>query len=186
VATTVTFLATNTTLPDEPVLRSDFARDLPPDRRRALESETDENTASPAPPAESPPPGDNFTPERVTRFVENYLHDGEINDPAAQTKYYALPVRYMHDGMQSSEFIERDAGKQIRKWPRRRFILSGPVSFFSSGKPGEARVEFTYAFEEARNDNAMAKGEARQHWTVRAEGEEMKITQIDEEIVRRH
>jgi peptidoglycan hydrolase-like protein with peptidoglycan-binding domain len=179
---------TNNALPDEPVLKGDFAREYSAAQREALEGQADVAVASvsPAPPAESPPPSDNLTPDRVKQFVENYLHDGENDDPAAQTKYYAFPLRYMKDGVQQDAgFIERDATRQIAKWPQRKFMLSGPVKFFSTGEPGEAHVEFTYAFEEARNDRHVAKGQAHQQWTVRAAGDEMKITQIDEEIVRR-
>jgi peptidoglycan hydrolase-like protein with peptidoglycan-binding domain len=178
--------AVNRMLPDEPVLKSDFARELTAEQRVALERETDaEPLVSPPPPAESPAQVDNVTPERVTQFVESYLHDAESNDPAAQTKYYAFPLRYMGDGeVKDPQHVERDARKQIKKWPRRKFMLAGPVRFFSTGEPGEARVEFTYAFEEAQNDSAIAKGEARQDWTVRAHGDAMKITRIDEEILR--
>lgn len=184
-AATVTVATTSIMLPDEPVLKSDFARELPPQRRQELESETENTTgASPPPPAESPAPADNLTPERVTKFVEDYLRDGESNDPAAQNKYYAFPLRYMNDGVQDAAYVQDDATKQIRHWPRRRFMLAGPVNFFSTGEPGQAHVEFTYAFEEARHHKAIAKGQARQRWTVRAQGDEMKITQIDEEIVR--
>jgi hypothetical protein len=178
---------TNNALPDEPVLKGDFAREYSAAQRAALEQETEvaAAAASPAAPAESPQPSDNLAPERVKQLVENYLRDGENNDPAAQTKYYAFPLRYMEDGLQNASFVERDAKRQIAKWPRRKFMLAGPVNFFSTGQPGEARVEFNYAFEEARADSRAAKGEAHQQWVVRATGDEMKITQIDEEIVRK-
>lgn len=185
VAVNVAIAAVGAVLPDEPVLKGDFARDLPPQERRALESEGDTANSSPAPPAESPPPADNFSPERVTQFVESYLRDGEINNPAAQTKYYAFPLRYMTDGVRNAAFVEHDAANQIRAWPQRKFILSSPVKLSSTGKQDEARVEFTYAFEEAKNESRIAKGEARQNWTIRADGDQLKITQIDEEIARK-
>jgi hypothetical protein len=185
-AAAVNVAVANVMLPDEPVLKSEFARELTSEQRQALEREAErESGGSPPPPAESPPAADSLTPDRVTHLVENYLRDGENNDPAAQTKYYAFPLRYMSDGVvKDPGFVERDARKQITKWPHRKFILAGPVRFFSTGEPGEARVEFNYAFEEARTDSQMAKGEARQNWTVRANGDAMKITQIDEEILR--
>lgn len=187
-AMTVTVAAASTTLPDEPVLRGDFARELPAHQRSALEGESEDESGSgsPAPPAESPPPTDSLTPERVTQFVESYLRDGELNDPAAQTKYYAFPLRYMDDGVvKDPGWVERDARRQIAKWPERKFVLAGPVTLLGTGHPGEARVEFTYAFQEARNDSRIAKGEARQHWTIRADGDQLKIAQIDEQIVRK-
>lgn len=183
-AQTVAVAATTQMLPDEPVLRSEFARDLTPGERLALERQADTAT-TPAPPAEAPSPVDNLTPDRVTQFVESYLRDGEVNDPTAQNKYYAFPLQYMADGIRDQAYVERDANKQIRSWPTRKFMLSSPVTFFSTGKPGEARIEFTYAFEESKDAGRIAKGEARQHWTVRADGDQMKITQIDEQRVRR-
>lgn len=186
-AVTMSVAVTTAMLPDEPVLKSDFARQLTADQRRALERQAEaESDVSPPPPAESPPPGDNFTPERVTQFVANYLRDGENNDPTAQTKYYAFPLRYLCDGViKDPGHVERDAKKQIERWPHRKFMLAGPVRFFSTGEPGEARVEFNYAFEETRKDSRIAKGEAQQNWTVRADGDAMKITRIDEEILRK-
>lgn len=185
VSNTVAVAAANT-LPDEPVLAHHFARELTSAQRIAFEQQSEDVAAasSPAPPAESPAPADNLTPERVTQVVETYLHDGERNDPKAQTKYYMFPLRYMEDGVQDASWIERDQARQIRHWPNRKFMLAGPVKFFSTGQPGEAHVEFTYAFEEARNDSHVARGKARQNWTVRADGDQMKITQIDEDIVR--
>lgn len=179
-------VATANMLPDEPVLPHHFARALTAEQRVAFERQAEDvgASASPAPPAESPPPAENFTPERVTQFVEAYLRDGETNNPTAQTKYYAFPLRYMEDGVQDAAWVERDQATQIHHWPRRKFMLASPVTLFSTGGAGEAHVEFTYAFEEARNDSHIARGKARQNWTVRADGDQMKITQIDEEIVR--
>lgn len=182
----VAVASTSPSLPDEPVLRSEFARELTPGERLALERQAEEaNAASPPPPAEAPPPAENFAPERVTQFVESYLRDGELNEPAAQNKYYAFPLRYMTDGVRDEAYVERDADKQIRSWPQRKFMLSSPVAISSTGTPSEARVEFTYAFEERKDSGRVAKGEARQHWTVRAEGDQLKITSIDEERARR-
>src|SRR4051812_44807858 len=83
-----------TALPDVPVLKSDTASALPESKRLALQREAEENPdlpPPPPPPAESPAPGQDLTPERVNRFVQEYLRDGESDDVAAQVKYYAFP-----------------------------------------------------------------------------------------------
>src|SRR3954465_5384528 len=61
-------------LPDMPVLRSDTESALPESQRLALQRGAEEKpdvTPSPAPPAESPPPGQDLTPEEVTKFVQD-------------------------------------------------------------------------------------------------------------------
>src|SRR5947209_11693176 len=80
-------------LPDVPVLRSDSARVVSEQERIALEKQGESNpeaTQSPAPPAEAP--AQNMTPERVGRYVEQYLRDSETSDIGAQVKYFSYPV----------------------------------------------------------------------------------------------
>src|SRR5207248_11537075 len=79
-------------LPDVPVLKSDTASALPESQRLALQREAEEKpdlTPTPPPPAESPGPGQDLTPERVNKFVQDYLRDAETDDVATQVKYYS-------------------------------------------------------------------------------------------------
>jgi peptidoglycan hydrolase-like protein with peptidoglycan-binding domain len=188
VATTLPVAATNPPLPDAPILKSDFSRELTPEQRRQLEEQpdatADATTNAPAPPAESPAPADSISPQRLTKLVEDYLRDGESNDASAQLKYYAFPVDYFHDGPQHAAYVQRDSDRQAKLWPVRKFVLAGPVQFNSLGSPGEIAVEFNYVFEERGNKGA-AIGNARQRWNVRTQGDELKITKIDERILPR-
>jgi len=172
-------------LPDLPVLRSDAARELPAPERIALERAADENAdfaPSPFPPAEAPGPGQDLTPESVTRLVTDYLRDAETDDVAAQVKYFAYPILYFDHGSVDEEFVLKDVRNYLKRWPRRKYILSQPVSFFA-GREGETLVEFLIAYD-VRNNNHAASGRTRNWWTLRAEGDELKIVAIREQRLR--
>ena len=173
-------------LPDLPVLRSDAARELPAAQRIALERAADENAdsaPSPYPPAEAPDPGQNLTPERVTRLVTDYLRDAETDDVAAQVKYFAYPILYFDHGSVEEPFVLKDVRNYLKRWPERRYTLSQPVSFFAAEREGETNVEFLIAYE-VRNGNHAALGRTRNWWTLRAEGDELKIVAIREQRLR--
>ena len=177
-------------LPDVPVLKSDKARAIPEPQRIALEKAAEENldpSPSPIPPAESPAPEQNLTPERVTKFVESYLRDAETADIAAQVKYYAFPIAYFDHGSVDQHFVSKDTGSYVRRWPERKYTLIPPVSFFASGKEGETNVEYTIAFNlksNARTEKNRASGRTKNFWTIRPEGEELKIIAIKEQRIR--
>lgn len=183
-------VATATTLPDVPVLKSDTASALPESQRLALQREAEENpdlTPSPPPPAESPAPGQDLTPERVTKLVQDYLRDAATPDVAAQIKYYAFPVRYFDHGMVSQEFVAQDTGNYVKRWPERKYTLTDPVTFFAAGKEGETAVEFTIAFDlrnAARTAKNRAIGKTKNWWTIQAQGDDLKIVAIREARVR--
>ena len=177
-------------LPDVPVLKSDTASALPESQRLALQREAEEKpdlTPSPVPPAESPAPGQDLTPERVNKFVQDYLHDGEGQDILAQIKYYAFPVRYFDHGTVSQDFVMRDTTNYVKRWPERKYTLTGPVSFFASESEGETNVEFTIAFElrsNARQTKNKATGRTKNWWTLRKNDDELKIVAIREARIR--
>jgi hypothetical protein len=178
--------ATIAALPDVPVLKSDTASALPESQRLALQKEAEENpdvTPSPPPPAESPAPGQDLTPERVNKFVQDYLREAETDDVPGQVKYYAFPVRYFDHGTVSEQFVSKDTSNYLKRWPERKYTLAGPVNFFASGKEGETELEFTIAFElrsAARTTKNHAVGRSKNWWSIRANGEELKIVAIKE------
>lgn len=177
-------------LPDVPVLKSDTESALPESQRLALQREAEEKpdlTPSPPPPAESPAAGQDLTPERVTKFIEDYLRDGEGPDIASQVKYYAFPVRYFDHGTVTEQFVAKDTSNYVKRWPERKYTLTGPVNFFASGSEGETNVEFTIAFDlrsNGRKTKNKATGKTRNWWTLRGSGEDLKIVAIREERVR--
>jgi peptidoglycan hydrolase-like protein with peptidoglycan-binding domain len=177
-------------LPDMPVLKSDTASALPESQRLALQREAEEKpdlAPSPPAPAESPAAGQDLTPDRVNKFVQDYLRDAEGQSVPAQLRYYAFPVRYFDHGTVSEEFVTKDTSDYVKRWPERKYTLAGPANFFASGKEGETEIEFTIAFDlrnAARTTKSKAKGRTKNWWTVRMEGEEMKIVAIREERLR--
>ena len=183
-------IASAAALPDGPVLKSDTASALPESQQLALQREAEEKLdlmTSPAPPAESPGPGQDVDPERVNKFVQDYLRDGETQDVAAQLKYFAFPVQYFDHGSKSEEFVTRDTRRYLERWPERRYSLTGPVSFFASDSEGETNIEFTISFElesKGRKNKNRASGRTKNWWTVRDEGGDLKIVAIREQRLR--
>ena len=177
-------------LPDVPVLKSDTASALPESQRLALQREAEERpdlSPTPPPPAESPGPGQDLSPERVNKFVQDYLRDAETPDVPRQVSYYAFPVRYFDHGNVSQEFVTKDTSNYVKRWPERKYTLAGPVSFFVSGNEGETNVEFTIDFNlrnDARSTKNKAVGRTRNWWTVRGNGDELKIVAIREARIR--
>jgi len=175
-----------TRLPDVPVLKSDSARELPDAQRIALEKQAEENLdipPTPAPPAEQPPPSQDLSPERVTKYVEQYLHDAETDDVAAQTRYFAFPVDYFDHGAVGEDFARKDVQNYLKRWPERKYTLAEPVSFVASTNDGETTVEFTITFK-VRNKEHIATGRTKNYWTIRPEGDELKIISIREQRLR--
>ena len=174
-------------LPDVPVLRSDEALQIPPGEKvAALEREVAEDpdaSPTPFPPAESPAPSDNLTPGQVNKFVEEYLRDGETEDVPMQLRYFSFPVKYFDHGTVDENFVVRDTRNYLKRWPDRKYMLTAPPTFAASGKEGETLVEFTIAFD-VRNKNHTASGKTRNLWTVRGDGEALKIVSIREQRLR--
>lgn len=120
------------TLPDVPVLKSDTASALPESQRLALQREAEEKpdlVPTPPPPAESPPATQDLTPDRIKKFVQDYLADAETPDVAKQVNYYAFPVRYFDHGEVSQDFVTKDTSNYVKRWPERKYTLTGPVTF---------------------------------------------------------
>jgi hypothetical protein len=173
-------------LPDLPVLRSDTARQLPQTERAALEKRGDENAEAaspPAPPAEQPAPSQDITPDRINRLVETYLRDSETSDIAAQTRYFSYPVDYFDHRLKGADFVEKDVRNYVKRWPERKYVLLQPPRFFASEKDGETNVEFLISFDLHR-PKYEAKGQTRNTWIVRPEGDELKIISIHEQRIR--
>jgi peptidoglycan hydrolase-like protein with peptidoglycan-binding domain len=177
-------------LPDMPVLKSDTESALTESQRLALQREAEEKpdpTLTPAPPAESPAPGQDITPYRVNKFIQDYLRDAETDNVAAQVKYYAFPVRYFDHGSVTEQFVAKDTGNYVKRWPERKYTLAEPVKFFASGKEGETEVEFTIAFElrsAVRTTKNRAVGHTKNWWTLQGNGDELKIVAIREARIR--
>jgi hypothetical protein len=170
-------------------LRSDTASALPEAQRAALEKQAEANpdlTPGPPPPAEPPAVGQDVSPERITKLVQDYLHDAETDDIPAQVRYFAYPVIYFDHGPQNGEFVTKDVQNYVQRWSQRKYTLLGPVTFFA-GEEGATNVEFSIAFEvqnPARKTKKTASGRTRNWWTLRPEGGDLKIVAIREQRLR--
>ncbi|MDQ6939948.1 MAG: peptidoglycan-binding protein [Verrucomicrobiota bacterium] len=172
-----------TSLPDVPILRSDAARQLPPEQRIALEKEADLNpdlVPTPAPPAEAP--ASENSSERIRAFIQQYLRDSETDDIATQTKYFNYPVIYFDHGVVDSAFVHKDVTNYVKRWPQRKYELLDPIDFIGA-TDGRTEVRFPITFQ-VRNKNHTASGRTMNFWTLRAEGDDLKIIAISEQRLR--
>jgi hypothetical protein len=172
--------------PDLPILKSDVARSLSDVQRRALEKHVEVNldsATSPLPPAEPPSSEGKFTPEQVTRLVEDYLRDAETKDVDRQVRYYSFPTEYFDHGSVNRDFVFKDTQTYIKRWPYRKYVLTGPVHFSVTGKDSEMEMEFSIVFS-VRNEKNSVKGKTKNFWTVKPEANELKIVKIREERLR--
>lgn len=179
-------LASVEALPDIPILKSDRAPDLEQTERLALEKLADQNPdaiATPAPPAEPPSPEQDLSPARVTAYVERYLRDGETQEVAPQTAYFSYPVRYFDDGVKGEDFVARDVRNYVKHWPERKYTLLPPITFRAAAEEGETIVEFDIKYRVQRG-KTIASGKTRNTWTLRPEGDELKILAIKEQQLR--
>ncbi|HYJ04275.1 MAG TPA: peptidoglycan-binding domain-containing protein [Chthoniobacterales bacterium] len=140
--------------------------------------------AEPEPPAESPAPSQDISQDRVNQFVETYLRDGETNDVFLQAWFYQYPVQYFHYGLKDQKFVVQDIRYHVKDWPERKYTLLAPPTFVASGKEGEITVEFSIAYNR-RDKKRSASGKAKYTWTVRAEGDDLRIVSISEELLNK-
>jgi peptidoglycan hydrolase-like protein with peptidoglycan-binding domain len=138
--------------------------------------------ADPEPPAESPAPSQEISQDRVNTFVETYLRDGETNDVFLQAWFYQYPVQYFKYGLKDQKFVVQDIRYHVKDWPERKYTLLAPPTFSTSDKEGEIRVEFSIAYNR-RDKKRVASGKAKYTWTVRAEGDDLRIVSISEELL---
>ncbi len=136
----------------------------------------------PEPPAEAPTP-DLITADRVNRFVETYLADGETDDIGLQVWFYRFPVKYFSHGLVNQDFVVKDTQAYVKRWPERNYRIVAPITFNTSGPEGETQIEFTIDYT-VRNKGRTKSGRTKNFWTVRASGDDMKIIAIREEHIR--
>jgi len=165
--------------PDLPILKSDVARELPEPERIKLELKAEEDPDAVPPPAESPNPGQDLRPEEVTKFVVAYLRDAERDDVDLQVHYYNFPLDYFDHGRVNREFVVKDTRDYVKRWPKRKYTLMGPVNFFAGGNEGETKVEFTIGFT-VENSKHVVRGKTRNFWSI-IRGENLRIVAVKEQ-----
>lgn len=136
----------------------------------------------PEPPAESPAPSQDISQDRVNKFVEAYLRNGESKDVCLQVWFYAFPVAYFQYGLVDQNFVVTDTKSYLRAWPERKYTLSAPATLIASGNEGEIKIEFSLSYK-VRNHTQTASGKAKYFWTVRSEGDDLKIVAIREQLL---
>jgi hypothetical protein len=138
--------------------------------------------ADPEPPAEPPPPAQAISQDRVNKFVDAYLRDAETNDIFLQAWFYHYPVQYFQYGWKDQKFVVQDIRYHVKDWPERKYELIAPPTLTPSAKEGESVVEFSIAYNR-RDKKRTAAGKAKYTWTVRAEGDDLRIISIREQLL---
>ncbi|HEX8897177.1 MAG TPA: hypothetical protein VF751_00640, partial [Chthoniobacterales bacterium] len=80
-----------------------------------------------------------------------------------------------------------DTSNYVKRWPERKYTLTGPVAFFASEADGETNVEFTIAFDlrsTSRSSKNKAAGRTKNWWSLKGTGDELKIVAIKEARIR--
>jgi len=145
-------------------------------------SEWEDLPIDPEPPAEPPPPSHVISQDRVNKFVETYLRNGESNDICLQVWFYAFPVHYFEYGSQDKKFVRQDIKYHVKDWPERKYTLIAPPTLAAADNEGEARIEFSIDYFR-RDKQRVASGKAKYFWTVRSDGDVLKIASIREELL---
>jgi peptidoglycan hydrolase-like protein with peptidoglycan-binding domain len=136
----------------------------------------------PEPPAEAPPPSQDISPDRANKFVEAYLRDAETNDIYLQAWFYAFPVDYFEYGRREQAFVIQDIRYHVKDWPERKYKLIAPATLMASGNEGETLIEFSIDYMR-RNKKGATSGKAKYFWTVRSEGDDLRIVSIREQLL---
>jgi peptidoglycan hydrolase-like protein with peptidoglycan-binding domain len=135
-----------------------------------------ELTASPSPPEEAP---SQLAVERATKFLRDFLHAGEGKYVTPQLRFYSLPVDYFEHGTMNQSFVRNDILHYMRRWPRRNYKLSGPVTITPVNEE-TATAEFTVSYKVQRGKRS-GSGSRSYRVTLREIKGELKIVAIKEQ-----
>ncbi len=83
---------------------------------------------------------------------------------------------------QDKKFVRRDIKYHVKDWPERKYTLIAPPTFAAADNEGETRIEFSIDYYR-RDRKRVASGKAKYFWTVRSEGDVLKIASIREELL---
>ena len=133
---------------------------------------------SPSAPVEPPP---QFSTERVTKFLRDYLHAGEGKYVTPQLRFFSFPVDYFAHGLVNQQFVRSDTLRYVRRWPRRRYMLTEPVKVAAVDNQ-TATADFTIAFS-VQKGKRRANGRTTNRVTLREVKSQLKIIAIKEQRV---
>jgi len=184
-------------LPDEPVLRSDIA--LTKNERMALarasnppateeqQTATSEERLEPVAQFVQKAPRNTKKQQQSRRapaqtFVDRFLQDSQKNAPGRESQYYADRVDYLHHGIVSRKFVERNIRAYQERWPSRSYRLLDLASYQSKAN-GDLTIKFRTGFTLAAK-NKVARGETINSITLRSIGGSLQIVAVREQRVR--
>lgn len=128
---------------------------------------------SPSPPEEAPA---QFTAERVTEFLRDFVHAGEGKYVTPQLRFYSFPVNYFARGRVNTQVARSDILRNMRRWPRRSYKLVEPVTLGAVNEE-TATVDFTVSYT-VQKGKQKTSGKRKTQVTLREIKGELKIVAI--------
>jgi hypothetical protein len=130
---------------------------------------------SPSSPAEGPT---QFTLERVTKFLRDFLDAREGKSVVLQLRFYSFPVNYFTHGKVNAQFVRNDILRNARRWPRRSYSLKGDVTL-PQPSAETATAEFTVSHTLQRGKQRVS-GRKSYRVTLREVKDALRIVAIRE------
>lgn len=132
------------------------------------------------PPSPSPLP---LKEEQLQTFISNYVAAGESPLIDELLSFYAPAVDYFGDGVLTREAIAADLKEYRKKWPNRNYsIVETPRMKFVSPSKCIVFYEMSYGVS---NGSRKASGLARYEVSVVLSLGELRITSVEERILKR-
>jgi len=173
-----------------PPVKTPVAKPAPPVGRSAPRpARTPATAPAPPPPVGSAPESVVVAPERsepspalqadeVQSFVDEYLRAAQAPTPDKEVAFYADDVDYFDSGRVSRTFVEKDQRAYYRRWPSRKFTLTGePTIERVSDRGATVRFRMRYAL---RSDSDSASGRTENVLRVKRTENGLRIAGIRE------
>jgi hypothetical protein len=125
-----------------------------------------------------------ITKAELTAFIERCMDAARNKDLAGSLRCYADQVDYYSKGLVNKDFIRKDKGYYFRNWDRVDSWLEGDVVVIIIDQPDLRIAKFVTGFE-VENSKTSVRGRAENLWKVQKIGNELKIVDEKQKIIRR-
>ena len=98
-----------------------------------------------------------------------------------QLRFYSFPVDYFGHGQVNQQFVRSDSLRYMRRWSRRRYMLTDPVKIMPVDSE-TVTADFTIAYTVQRGKRRTS-GRTSNRVTLREINGELKIVAIKEQRV---
>src|SRR5258708_39031453 len=92
-------------------------------------------------------------PEKVRRFVYDYLNAVGRNSLPDELHFYADRVDYFRNGQVDRRIIERSLRNYYQHWPHRSYSIAQPVAYRFDARHGTITLSYWVNFSLVRGHN---------------------------------